>query len=328
MKTLGYVLATLAVGLLRLAGRVLAAAGKAALLLATPLAAWLLYRLQRTGGTRSPQPVPEAPAAPALPSHATANAAVAVLPCSVPPMFDIADRIISLRLDPPVGVIHLRLYQARGLVRRELVVTEPCLRSLLKGRRHFLDNVPYEPAAGMEAVKDQAVQAAEVFINERGKRPARPRPAREGNSGNKKPLPASALAGQSEVQQVPPTMVPTVAAASQPAAALVAPAGGKDFTYVGVLVKAGTQTVTPEGRTPYEIYEATLRLDNGAELALRGAELQRELRASGCAVGQRIAITPMGKVPVVLANGSQGQKNLYRVQSVGAVPAVKQESAA
>jgi hypothetical protein len=83
-------------------------------------------------------------------------------------------------------------------------------------------------------------------------------------------------------------------------------------------VRAGFQTRTPKNRPSYEVFEASLQLDNGAELALRGAELERELTANGCAVGERVAITPMGKVPVTLANGSEGQKNLYRARRLDA----------
>lgn len=97
----------------------------------------------------------------------------------------------------------------------------------------------------------------------------------------------------------------------------VVPTVTKGFTYVGELVRAGAQVVRPTNRTPYEIFEAALRLDNGAELPLRGAELERELVASGCEIGQRVAITPMGKVPVDLGGDKVGQKNLYRVARMG-----------
>lgn len=81
-------------------------------------------------------------------------------------------------------------------------------------------------------------------------------------------------------------------------------------------MRAGSKRMTPQNRDPYEVFEAVLLLDNGAELPLRGAELEREITTSGCKVGQRLAITPMGKVPVTLASGAEGSKNLYKVQGL------------
>ena len=88
------------------------------------------------------------------------------------------------------------------------------------------------------------------------------------------------------------------------------------FTYQGRLTKAGPQIQRPPNKRSFEVFEATIQLDNGAELALRGAELERELLAAGVQLGNRVAITPMGKVPVQLANGEEGKKNLYRVENL------------
>ena len=318
MKALGHALAALACWLLRLAGRVLVVVARLALLLALPLVAWFLLRKAR------PTTAPAAPLSTEVLADEDAARVQSEVPLARTPVAQgsnsslaVADRIVSLRLEPPVGVIHLRVYQARRLVRRELIVQEPCLRALLQGRRHPLPEVPYDPVQGLEAIKNQAVEAAEALINARGNagRHRQPRAAvpRVGKAPSAPPT-ATANAGRQEPLRAaaPPISRPSPSAT-------VAPQGGTGYSYVGILVKAGTTTVRPEGRASYEIFEATLQLDNGAELALRGAELQRELAACGCGLGERIAVTPMGKVPVALANGTEGRKNLYRVQRAQAV---------
>jgi hypothetical protein len=64
------------------------------------------------------------------------------------------------------------------------------------------------------------------------------------------------------------------------------------------------------------VFTAIIQMDNGAEFPLRGAELERELELADCQLGDRISITPMGKVPVTLTNGGEGKKNLYKVQNL------------
>lgn len=322
MKALGYALAALACGLLRLAGTMLVAATRTLVLLALPLASWFLRHKQhrpkavaapaRSDGLQGDRLAPTAPEAVQLAS--------AIATVAGQDGLAVADRIVSLRLDPPVGVIHLRVYQARRVVRRELIVLEPCLRALLKGRRHPLPEVAYDPVDGLEAIKNEAVLAAEAWINTRGNA-ARQRHPRAAVQRRDQPLSA---ASQPKANDTPPQPAPATAAtlpSLPPDGTLLAPPARTGYCYVGTLVKAGTATVRPKGRAPYDIFEATLQLDNGAELALRGAELQRELAACRCTPGQRIAITPMGKVPVVLANGGEGHKNLYRVQLADAVHA-------
>lgn len=88
------------------------------------------------------------------------------------------------------------------------------------------------------------------------------------------------------------------------------------ITYVGKLTQAGAHRVTPKGRDAYEVFQATIEMDNGAVLPLRGSELERELESAGCRIGERVAITPMGKVPVALSSGGEGSKNLYKVDNL------------
>ncbi|MEJ8838127.1 hypothetical protein [Ramlibacter sp. AN1133] len=305
--------------------------GRLVALLVVPVVAWWMHRFatRRLRPARA-RPWAVAPASmqvEAAPADRTADAQAAQI---VPTRdFEVADRIVSIRLDPPVGVINLRVYHALGLVKRDLIVNEPCLRALMKGRRHTLPDVPYQPAAGLDAIKDETTQAVERLINELGSRAARAARPRQGDARPRRGAAPADLAHEAasersdnepsreEVAGTGEGAQPALKAA-QPLAGAAAPRATSGFTYVGKLVKAGFQTQKPGGRYPYEVFEATLQLANGAELALRGAELERELTAAGCAVGHHVAITPMGKVPVTLGNGSEGQKNVYRVKRMDA----------
>jgi hypothetical protein len=232
--------------------------------------------------------------------------------------FEAADRIVSIRLIPPVGVINLRVHDKLELVKRDLVVSEPCLRALMKGRRHTLPDVPYDRMAGLDPIKDETIEAFEKLINEVGRLAVRGgRPRKDDVVRYKalvQPTGAPVAVVPSEGQAKPGTAMRDTPKGDPPMASVVAPKVLPGYTYVGKLVKAGTETRRPNGRPAYEIFEVTLLLDNGAELALRGAELERELSSNGCRIGERVRITPMGKVPVTLASGEEGAKNLYRVQ--------------
>ena len=83
--------------------------------------------------------------------------------------------------------------------------------------------------------------------------------------------------------------------------------------FEGLLVSAGSITVSQPGRAPYKTFEARLRLSNGIDLPMRGWELAREIERAGVKIGQVVAITPMGRVPVDVAGGARGEKNMYAV---------------
>jgi hypothetical protein len=319
MKAVGYGIGIALFALPRFAVRTLVVIGKVAAMLAIPIAARALKLATRP--PRTPRPTPQEVATIDVQLDAEqpmVDAGPATV--MVTSAFEVADRIVSIRLDPPVGVINLRIYNQQAVVKRDLIVSEPCLRTLMKGRRHTLPDVPYDRVAGLDQIKDETIEAVEKLINEVGNRAVRASRPRKDDFVRSKPMPqpveAAAEAAKEEPARTP--LVPEVPKGDPPMTSVVKPKVTTGFTYVGQLVKAGSERVTPKGRAPYEVFEATLQLDNGAELALRGAELERELSANGCNVGQRVAITPMGKVPVTLGNGSEGSKNLYRVARMDA----------
>jgi hypothetical protein len=330
MKGFGYFLAAICAGMVRVAMRALVMTGRLVALVVVPMAAWMVHRFSarrmRPARTR---PWALAPSAMQLQSPAgDSPPAISTTMSEEPCEFEVADRIVSIRLEPPVGVINLRVFHARALVKRDLIVNEPCLRALMKGRRHTLPDVPYDAAAGLNAIKDDTTQAVERLINDLGSRGARAARRRKPDARPRR-MAANAPAHEAALelpgkesspgdQGKAPAVAQPMPKADPASPAVVAPKAAAGFTYVGKLVKAGTQMHNPKGRASYEVFEATLQLANGAELALRGAELERELTAAGCAVGQYVAITPMGKVPVTLGNGSEGQKNLYRVRRMDA----------
>lgn len=335
MQTIGYVLGWLLGGLSVMAMGLLALAGKSL--------SWLFRRVFAFGASTALQVKRGRPAAkqevacvrvetPAQDVQEDAGPETILME----DRFDIADRIVSIRLEPTganaaVGVVNLRVYNKLAVVRRDLIISEPQLAALMRGRRHSLPEVAYDPVQGLDNTKEATIQEVEKLINElgngsvRAKRPQKddfkrdapaPKPAAEVPAVALQPAPAPTRAAKAPTTAVAPAHAP--AAPVGGGVKTVVPTVTKGFTYVGELVRAGPQVVRPANRTPYEIFEAALRLDNGAELPLRGAELERELVASGCEIGQRVAITPMGKVPVDLGGDKVGQKNLYRVARMGA----------
>jgi len=253
--------------------------------------------------------------------------------------FTVADRIISIRLDPPVGVLNLRVYKATKTVKRDLIINEPRLRAIMKGRRFTFADAAFDPKEDMEEVKEETVRLAEELINRvgnarvKGVKPTKEQRKAEISQKASEPdakvatkVDTKPKAKTAEVAQV--QVAPARAAAkAEPSSAARAthvstekkvftPSPTVGITYVGTLLQAGSHRVTPRDRDAYEVFQAVILLDNGAELPLRGAELERELEAAGCEVGKRVSITPMGKVPVTLASGGQGSKNLYKVENL------------
>lgn len=233
--------------------------------------------------------------------------------------YEIADRIASIRLEPPVGVINFRVYNALGIVKRDLIINEPQLKSLMRGRRHTFPDAAYDPVQGLDFIKDETVALAEALINTVGNQSVRA--AKIVPMNRSKAGPAATQVSTAPVTAAQPVASPPPAAAAgserrDVPTTVFAPKPAAGITYVGKLISARTERMTPPGRAPYETFQAMLLLDNGVEMPLRGAELERELTSAACQVGQRVAITPVGKVPVALATGGEGSKNLYRVQNM------------
>lgn len=234
--------------------------------------------------------------------------------------FIAADRIVTIRLDPSVAVVHLRVYKAQGLVKREMIVTEPRLRGLLQGRRHTLADAKYDPAMGLDDIKDETVNLVQDLINLKGNTKVKAfKPVPEPKPMPKPPTKPAPKAEVKAALAPAPQMVTPAKRESKPLppAKTFAPRVETGVTFEGCLIAAGTRVMSPQGRDPYETFEAKLRLANGVDLPLRGLELDRELQAMGVQIGENVAITPLGKVPVSLAGGEEGFKNMYRVERTG-----------
>jgi len=239
--------------------------------------------------------------------------------------FIAADRIVSIRLDPPVAVLNLRVYSKQKLIKREMLVTEPRLRTLMQGRHHSLGEVTFDPFKGLEAIKDETVELAQDLINTTGNMRGSKAKVKPVERVEKPPQPKQEKVvdkrQQSETKPVDPKPVTAPKAhvvqeqPVQPRNSYV-PKPTVGVTFEGKLVQAGSRRFTPEGRAPYETFEALLKLDNGVDVPLRGTELERELQRFNVQIGERVAITPMGKVPVTLPSGDEGSKNVYRVARV------------
>jgi hypothetical protein len=233
-----------------------------------------------------------------------------------PSPYEVADRIATIRLEPPVGVINLRVYKEQRVVRRDLIISEPRLRGLMRGRRHSLPDADYDPVQGLESIKEETIGLVERLINELGSQAMKAqRPARKEQHQE---TPRVERPVESPDRRSPATTTSPETAPQSTRAEVFVPRHMRGIAYAGELIRAGTRTQRPKDRAPYEIFEAVLMLDNGVEFPLRGAELEREMLAAGCEIGQRVEITPTGKVPVTLTNGAEGTKNLYRVRNLGA----------
>jgi len=251
--------------------------------------------------------------------------------------FEVADQIVAIRFDPPVGVVHMRVFSTRRVIKRDLIIHEPVLKGIMKGRRFNLPDAVYNPADGLELVKDETVALAENLINEVGNRNVRAiKPPKREAQPQAKPAPDKAeqpkdvIRSKPEATRAPDAETPRpreiqvakpsgLVLANQsntvaPQARVFAPKLSMGLTYVGQLQRSQHRMIHPKGRDPYETYEATILMDNGAEMPMRGAELEREIEQAGCKVGDHVAITPMGKVPVTLVDGREGSKNLYKVE--------------
>lgn len=236
--------------------------------------------------------------------------------------FIAADRIVSIRLDPPVAILNLRVYYQQKLIKREMIVTEQRLRMLMQGRHHSLGEVTFNPAKGLEEIKDETVEMAQTLINTIGNMRVSKAKAKPAERIEKvaQPKQEKDAAKRQQSDQKPVDQKPVSAPKAQalqdqtvqPRNSYV-PKPTKGVTFEGKLVQAGSRRFTPEGRAPYETFEALLKLDNGVDVPLRGAELERELQRFNVRLGERVAITPMGKVPVTLPSGDEGSKNVYRV---------------
>lgn len=320
MKELGYGLTVLLFGTVTLMFKGLLFSGRVMGMIVVPLARMAVRPLSTRREARPvrQQTVPVQVDVAALEQPEIADAGPATVMQGGD--FDAADNIITMRLDPPVGVIHLRVYRSAGIVKRDLVISEPALTVMMKGRRHNFPDAPYYAIGGLEAIKDETVALTEKLINSFTNPQGAVETAVKADEQRADALAPVVVAKQTPQQEEAKPVAPPAPAENKPPpqhAKVVAPRVTEGYTYVGKLVKAGTQKFNPVGRKPYEVFQATLALDNSAELSLRGAELARELAAAHCEVGSRVAITPMGKVPVALNDGSEGTKNLYRVQKMG-----------
>lgn len=237
-------------------------------------------------------------------------------------VFIAADRIVSIRLDPPVAVLNLRVYYQQKLVKREMIVTEQRLRTLMQGRHHSLGEVAFDPVKGLEAIKDETVELAQDLINTTGNLKVAKAKVKPANRSDKPVQPKQETVAAKRQQSEPKPVEPKPESAPKAQVAqeqpnlprnFFVPRPTKGVTFEGKLVDAGSRRFTPEGRAAYETFEALLKLDNGVDVPLRGAELERELQRFNVKIGERVAITPMGKVPVTLPNGGEGSKNVYRV---------------
>jgi hypothetical protein len=240
---------------------------------------------------------------------------------------DPADRIERVVLGD-VAVLFARVYYGGNVIKQELRIRCSELKYLLQTNLLLLPEVPFDPkrpikrtleklAVGAQEHLEAVAHAATVGAPRR--KATQPR---DDEQSRKAPQVSQAPERVVQAQNTPeaPSAHPAPQPANQarneagaPAGKLVVPTIKTGYTYEGKLLEAGSALKHPPGREPYKTFEATILMENGAELPLRGAELERALQRAEANIGDRIAVTPMGKIPVTLAGGKEGAKNLYAV---------------
>lgn len=92
----------------------------------------------------------------AAPVQETTTAVATATPPEHSP-FKVADRIVTVNLQPAVGVIRLKVYESAMKVHAEMVITDEAMRKLMKGRTHSLLEMTFDPAKGLDGVKAAAL---------------------------------------------------------------------------------------------------------------------------------------------------------------------------
>jgi len=257
--------------------------------------------------------------------------------------YEPADRIERVVLGD-VAVLFARVFYQRGIIKRELRIRCSELRYLLDTNLLLLPDVPYDRHVPIKRMLERLGADAKTHLETIAGVVSGHVPERVAQRRRKDDKPG-AQAGKQETAQAervqaapqapravqpqqaleqavaerPPVQADEQEAASRPQKErAVVPSIQTGYTYVGTLLEAGAMMKRPANKDAYTVFEATLLLDNGAELPLRGAELERALQRAAVQLGDKVAITPMGKVPVSLAGGKEGMKNLYAVTKMDA----------
>lgn len=135
-------------------------------LVATGKVCRVVLRAVRGNLTRSSHPHSAAPEA----VREAAQVQTASMPelSSADGRFDGADRIVAVRLDPPVGVLHLRVHNELSVVRRDLIISEGLLTARMGGHRHRLTEIDFDAVAGIEPIKAATVREVGQLFNTLG----------------------------------------------------------------------------------------------------------------------------------------------------------------
>lgn len=252
-----------------------------------------------------------------------------------------ADRIERVMLGD-VAVLFARVFIGRGIIKQELRIRCSELRYLLNTNLLLLPDVPYDRKLPVKRMLERLGADAKAHLEKiatmaTGEMPGRSAAKRREDNKQRAAAPKQEAVQSERVQQPPPAAQQATQLAAQPVperpsiqadelaqagrdarGRSVVPSIQTGYTYVGKLMEAGSTMKRPPNKDPYTVFEATLLLENGAELPLRGAELERALQRAQVQLGDKVAVTPMGKLPVTLAGGKEGMKNLYAVVKMDA----------
>lgn len=260
-----------------------------------------------------------APVASAAPPGAVVSRQAAA--AAGPRSFEPADRILLVTFGQGWSVT-VRVYQQRKMAERTLRCNDPQMAADLR-HTYFTNVFPMDAVSledhSLEAILRDCEASAPLKAAELLKRLGDPQlqVLPKGQAHVVAPTPATAVPAelrvapelvQTESAPVPPAVAP----AKPPAKAAPAAAGPR---VEGSVVNAGRKPSLHGGET----FEVIIQTDGGEQTIKRGWQLQQLFDRLGVKVGDRIAITDLGRQPIEPAPGQEGGKkfkNTYDVQVV------------
>lgn len=260
-----------------------------------------------------------APMAGAAPPGAVVSRQAAV--SAGPRTYEPADRILLVTFGQGWSVT-VRVYQQRKTAERTLRCNDPQMAADLK-HTYFTNVFPMDAvsleAHSLEAILRDCEVTAPLKAAELLKRLGDPQ--LQALPKGQAPVVAQTTAAtvQAELQVAPEVVqpetapVPPAVAPTRPSAK-AAPAGSGPRVE-GSVVNAGRKPSLHGGET----FEVILQTDGGEQTIKRGWQLQQLFDRLGVKVGDRIAITDLGRQPIEPAPGQEGGKkfkNTYDVQVV------------
>lgn len=197
-----------------------------------------------------------------------------------------------------IGYVTLWAFQSRGVVVRQLVITDTALAQKVGVSRTPLPERKWPRGMSLDVIEGQAIQDAKAFLK-----------GRRGRNFDLVSTGAGAAAQAEADLQEKPT------GKRQPVPAFIHAPDPKNRLQAkrGVLKFAGLAERTLKGKTTEQFAVDVVDPQIGVQ-RMWGVDLPRALKDSGAVEGDVIEVVCTGRTPVTLPGGDVSQKNLYTVK--------------